>query len=413
MLSQRLLRRLAGQSAWNLVASFLVKICAIFLLWVAARNLSADEFGKLTLIQSTLIAFQIFSSMGLGTTASKFSATYGHNLSTASAVFISWVSFSIPTLVITYWMSNNISLYLFSDGTYTEHLKLIAFAMFFSSFKTVISGYFVGVEKAFILSKAAILSVFTCLPFIYIAITKYGMFGGIVSILFIEVVTVFYILCYVKSLPKSEEKEKVTVYKRTLNVFKFTLPISLSGFLVMPINWVLLNSVAQNFGFIEVGLINILNQWQAILIFIPVSIATAVMPILSKENNKEIIFNFILKVVVIITVTLSLVLMLISQELINTYNEVYLNFPIHLFVLVMGVSASVMVISNLQNNLIVAAGSPNILLKANFVWGITCLSVFFILISHLNPVVNIFLSRGVSYLVKVIYIKIRYTNGKN
>ncbi|WP_219583235.1 hypothetical protein, partial [Vibrio parahaemolyticus] len=68
---------------------------------------------------------------------------------------------------------------------------------------------------------------------------------------------------------------------------KFTLPISLSGMLIMPVNWYLLKEVAVNYSYLEVGAINVLNQWQAVLVFIPLSIGTVMMPMMTNANEQK------------------------------------------------------------------------------------------------------------------------------
>lgn len=409
-MNQSLTKRIANQSLWNLIANILTKFSAVFVLWIAARNLEADVFGKLTLIQSTLVAFQVFSSMGLGTTASKFAAlseSMSNSRPVQAAILSAWSLFSVPVLILMLLFSDWIATFLLFDEKYMLYIQCISFAIFFSSLKTVISGYIIGLEKPIVLTKAGIISVIISLPLTYWLIITYGLMGGVVSILALEMINVVLILFFGFSVMKGSGKLKYKITK-TIEVVKFTLPISLSGMLIMPVNWYLLREISLRYSFVDVGLVNILNQWQGLLIFIPVSIATGIMPILTKESKKDKVFNLTLKMVLIFTLTLGAFVTLVSPYIISTYNEIYIEFPIAIYCSIMMVCACIMVVSNLFNNLMISISEPNVLLKGNVIWAVVFVGIFYLLVDHMNPIANIFISRGFAYLIKIIYTQIIY-----
>lgn len=414
LMNQSLKKRIANQSIWNLIASILTKFSAVFVLWIAARNLEADVFGKLTLIQSTLVAFQVFSSMGLGTTASKFAASsesMSNSRTVQASILSSWLFFSLPVLILMLVFSDRISIFLLFDEKYKLYIQCISFAIFFSSLKTVISGYIIGMEKPIILTKSGIISVIINLPLTYWLIVTYGLMGGVISVLVLEIITVLLICYFFFSVDNGNGKLKYN-FTEIVKIVKFTLPISFSGMLIMPVNWYLLREISLKYSFVDVGLINILNQWQGILIFIPVSIATGIMPILTKESKKDKVFNLTLKMVLIITLTLGSFVTIVSPYIISTYNDLYKEFSIVFYCSIMMSCACIMVISNLFNNLIISISEPNVLLKGNIIWALVCIGMFYLLIDYINPITNIFISRGAAYLVKIIYTQLVYRSKK-
>ncbi|CAK2051164.1 membrane hypothetical protein [Vibrio crassostreae] len=407
-MSISILERVKQQSYGNIVSNLIVKFSSIIILWVSSYYLSVEEFGRLALLQASIISFQIFASMGLSTTASKLlSDCFGkkESYTTIISLAISWLIFAIPTCLILIFFAESLSVYIFESVEYEKYIYFLSCIVFVSSLKSIIIGMLFGVEKAKLLPKIAIYTNLLVIPFGLYIIKEIGFDGSLSVLFFLEFITLIgsSILAYNEIIKKIEYFFIMDICKIIKRVLSFTMPISLSGILVMPITWVAMRDISVDYDLLYVGVISILNQWLSILIFVPVSVGTAIMPIMAKEDDKRKILSITLKMLLPLVILISLPILLFPEWLISLYGNEYVISKVGFYAMVLVLLALVLSISNIMNNLVVSINQPIELLKSNIIWSILFVITFFTLFDIINPVLNIFLSKLIAYTVKAVF----------
>ena len=159
-MNNNIISRLNKQSYGNLLLNIFLKTSSLLILWISSYYLSVDDFGRLALIQASLVSFQIFASMGLSTTAAKLLSddfNKGNVNKVFLSIIISWAIFSFPTTLILYFNSKYMSLYLFQDISYSYLIKMTSIIVLVSSLKTVCIGMLNGIEKAAVFPRMALI----------------------------------------------------------------------------------------------------------------------------------------------------------------------------------------------------------------------------------------------------------------
>lgn len=407
-----MLKKIAHQSFWYVFANVLIKMSALIVTWYCAKQLSELNFGRFALIQGSLIAFQVFAVMGLEVTATKLIASC-ENISelknTQKSVWTAWFLFAIITALSVFFASDYIAVDYLNDPELSFYIKLVAIIVVLFSFKTVATGILLGLEDTKAISKSNAISVFIGISVSFLLISELKLTGAILGLLSIELISscVIGYICYKKNcITWRFFDNKLNDIKKVLS---FTLPLSFSGMLVMPVNFYLLKEVALNSGYLDVGIINILNQWQAILIFLPLNISTVMLPLLVKKNTSlnrnslmflgKTIFWFISVSIFMLTFFI-----LFSDFLFDLYGHVYSSAIDTEILLAMALCVLILIISNQFNNYFLSINKVWLLVTGNVVWSCSVVILFYYLNSITSPIIAIFLARALSYLIKMTFM---------
>lgn len=412
-MNNSIISRLKKQSYGNLLLNIFLKTSSILILWISSHYLSVDDFGRIALIQTSLVSFQIFASMGLSTTASKLLSD-DFNKEIINKVFvsiiISWAVFSLPTSLVLYFSSESMSMYLFQDASYSYLIKFTSIIVLVSSLKTVCIGILNGIEKATVFPRMALIANIATVIFGFYFIKIIGLVGSVYTLLFLEglllIGTIYFIIREI--VVKIDTSEDIFDLAEVKKVLRFTIPISISGILIMPANWVAMREISVSYTLADVGLINILNQWLALLIFIPVSVGTAIMPILTREKEKFKIAYMVIKKVSLLVFLVSIPILIYPEFFLAMYNDAYVNESTSIYVILLVSLAVVLSISNIINNLIVSMGRAKELLKSNLIWLIIFSLMFTFMFSKVDPVINILVSKLSAYVIKSLYNMISF-----
>ncbi|TOD74632.1 oligosaccharide flippase family protein, partial [Vibrio parahaemolyticus] len=260
------LGKLLRSSLWNATANFLVKINFLVLTFFCSQVFAIDDFGRFAIVLSTLMSFQIFASMGLATAAAKFSALYRDTdrvVPMLSSVTLLLLFFSCVSALFLYFLGEYISKEILKDESLKVYLEISSVTLLFAALKSLFTGLLQGIGEYRTISSSNLKSVLITIPVFFILAYFFGLIGAVIGLLFIELT--FALSLLIKSINRQCFYFRFFLIKKIniCEVLKFTLPISLSGMLIMPVNWYLLKEVAVNYSYLEVGAINVLNQWQA------------------------------------------------------------------------------------------------------------------------------------------------------
>jgi O-antigen/teichoic acid export membrane protein len=408
--SDSLIHKVLKSGAWNAFANAIIKFNLLILTFLSSVVLDGNDFGRFALILSTLMSFQIFASLGLTTTAAKFVSLHINSDEEKNrilpAIFLVLSFFSIVSCSVLFFYSEEISIVALEDPTLSPLIKIISIGLFFASLKSVLTGTLQGAMKFRKITKCNLLSLFISIPIYISLLLGFSLTGAIVGLVLIEFTfALFLLLSAIKEKCVSFNFFNVEIHSIN-EVLLFTLPISLSGMLVMPVNWYLLKEISINYGYLEVGLLNILNQWQAILVFLPLSLGTVMLPQLAKNKNKKESYFKIAKLAIIFSLITSSMFFILGEKIIYHYNSQYSSYLSLTMMVAFLLTLILLPLNNLLVNYSLSLGKPLVLTFSNLVWCIITLFLFTRYIGATDVLSLVFYVRFIAYLCSSIVIVI-------
>lgn len=273
-------------AAYLLITSVLVKFSSVLVTSLIVLNFDTKVYGEYSYILNTSLLLATISSMSV------------HQLLVRNIA-----SFKIKIPLFSYFCSLLLLYFIFGGG--------------FLIFSSIFSNEFISENRVLIFliggSECLNLSLYSVLNgrerFKDLLVTKV-IFSLILISSFILIKEVFnyispviYLLSSVLSnililiklkfkfnfnlnlLFKKYEFKVIHLYNFYLFYIKPSFPILLSGLMVTPIQWFMINKMANNTGFQEVGIFNLSIQFRMVIIMITSSISTALLPIFSRNSD--------------------------------------------------------------------------------------------------------------------------------
>ncbi|MBE6202366.1 MAG: hypothetical protein E7135_01740 [Rikenellaceae bacterium] len=282
--------QLFKDSFWALVGSAIGKGLSLIAGIVVARLLGSEAYGEYGTIKNTLLMIAIFSSMGLGYSATKFIAEnlsannlqriiQTHRIATRITLVVSGV-ISILVLVA----SNIIAIWLEAPHL-SPALRISAIAVIFNALNTTQTGELAGFGAY---RKLAINNTWTGIfTFISSLILTYynGFYGAIIaltiSLIFNAILNQRTIRSYLKQITPPCNIDRV--YSK--EIIKFSLPIALQESLYAITNWLSIYILIKFANYTELGLYSAAIQWMAVVLFIPGALRNVALSHFSSVNN--------------------------------------------------------------------------------------------------------------------------------
>lgn len=396
------LGKLLRSSLWNATANFLVKINFLVLTFFCSQVFAIDDFGRFAIVLSTLMSFQIFASMGLATAAAKFSALYRDTdrvVPMLSSVTLLLLFFSCVSALFLYFLGEYISKEILKDESLKVYLEISSVTLLFAALKSLFTGLLQGIGEYRTISSSNLKSVLITIPVFFILAYFFGLIGAVIGLLFIELT--FALSLLIKSINRQCFYFRFFLIKKIniCEVLKFTLPISLSGMLIMPVNWYLLKEVAVNYSYLEVGAINVLNQWQAVLVFIPLSIGTVMMPMMTNANEQKNTYIRMTKIIFLFSFVVVFFYSLAIDWIISLYGSDYNTLISPELISMFALCVIIVPLNNQVLNYVLSIGKPNVLMVANIFWCVLTVALFESLIIQDGILTKYFFVRFISYFV--------------
>lgn len=284
--------QLFNDSLWALLGSAIGKGLALLAGIVVARLLGSEAYGEYGSIKNTLLMIAIFSSMGLGYSATKFIAEnlsannlqriiQTHRIATRITLVVSGV-ISILVLVA----SNIIAIWLEAPHL-SPALRISAIAVIFNALNTTQTGELAGFGAY---RKLAINNTWTGIfTFISSLILTYynGFYGAIValtiSLIFNAILNQRTIRSYLKQITTPCNIDRV--YSK--EIIKFSLPIALQESLYAITNWLSIYILIKFANYTELGLYSAAIQWMAVVLFIPGALRNVALSHFSASTHDQ------------------------------------------------------------------------------------------------------------------------------
>jgi O-antigen/teichoic acid export membrane protein len=187
---------------------------------------------------------------------------------------------------------------------------------------------------------------------------------------------------------------------------KFSLPAVLQGLVFIPVLWWAKTYLVQESGYGEMALYDVAEQWYYVVLFIPASLSSIILPLLTNTNyngtvkqyNKLLKFNLMINIG--ISFIIAVVIALFSPLIYKSYGAGFTDFrPLLILLATVVISAA----NNVFGQVIAAKGKMWIGFGVNLLWAIWLIlfSILFVKNYHFGAF-GLALALFVSYLLHSI-----------
>ena len=286
--------RLFADSFWALCGSVLGKGMSLLAGIVVARFLGSELYGEYGTIKNTLLMIAIFSSLGLGYSATKFIAesVAAENakriLDTHRIALVATFAMSFVIAMLLVLGAGHVASWLDAPHLATT-LRLSAIAVIFNAVNTTQTGELAGFGAYKALAKNnTYTGIFTLLASIVLAYF-FGFNGAVIalilSLLFNAILNQVSLRTHIKSYNISTAMSVEPAYVR--EVISYSLPIALQESLYSVTHWVNLFIIIKLAGYTELGISSAASQWMAVVLFVPGALRNVALSHLSATNNNR------------------------------------------------------------------------------------------------------------------------------
>lgn len=389
-----LTKRLYSGISWSLLGSIVGKVLQLLAFIIIARILGKMEYGKIGIIRSTISMFMVFSTMGMGVSATRYISLY-KNQSPYKALqvydFANKVTlmFSLVIGIVLFFASRMLATTSLHDASLSSTLQIGAFALFFLTLTATQTGTLNGFEDFKSIGIQA--SINGILQLLFIVLGAYfwgikGAIGGIATAAF------FYWIQLHFAIKPNVKKLKTNIVNEDrpnlLSIFvKFSLPSLLASIVFVPVVWWTKTFLIRHAGYGEMAVFDVSEQWYYILLFIPNSISSILLPMLtntSVEGSKQQ-YSYLIKVNLYINVGITLILAFFAGLLSPFINRLYgKDFTNYLPMIVMLVTAVFCAANNVFGQVIASKGKMWMGFGLNCLWAIWLILFSLLFIGRMN-----------------------------
>ncbi|MFV0536925.1 MAG: oligosaccharide flippase family protein [Dysgonomonas sp.] len=299
--------RILKDSFWAVFGNVIAKGLSLIAGIVVARLLGKDIFGEYGMIKNTLATMAIFSTFGLGYTATKYVAEFKNvSASVVSQVIKYSTKITLCTsglmAVIIFVFANYISNTILKAPDLGISLKLTAIWVVFNALTTtqigILSGFGSFKGMARVNTYIGVFIFFFSIILTYL----WGLEGALFTLLLGQMLN-FY-LNY--RLVKKNEKEIDVKVESSLSLvsipdlLKFSFPVALQEVLFSITGWVVSLLLVRLSTYGELGSYSAALQWYILVLYIPGVLRNVVLTHLSENLNNDKIYSKILNRILLI-----------------------------------------------------------------------------------------------------------------
>lgn len=373
-------KRLVDGFIWSIGGAVASRAFTLAASIVVSRNIGAEGFGELGILNSTVNMLGEMAGLGIGLAATKFLSQYRESdpdkasrILSLNAVVI--IVMALIMSLLLYFYSNNIATYLFSNVKLGTLLEIASITLFFSALNGGILGALTGFEAFRYIAKLNLIVGAISFFLQFALVMHLGLKGVVYALLISQMIGTAIGLYYLHinmragNICFTTDNLSGEVHK----MFMFNLPALMAAMMVVPVNWgvnVLL--VNQENGFAQMGFFNAANQWKMALLFIPVALGNVVLPILSSiagnadATGYKKIFYYNVLINACISLFMVLGVVLFSDLIMSFYGTEFEKQSMVLNVLI--VVAGLMAVNNVIGHAISSLGKMWTGFAFNILW---------------------------------------------
>jgi len=399
--AQSTLQQILSGAAWVSLYSGLYRFVTLLIAVFAARLLDVTGYGQVAILQSTAALFIMFATLGMGTVATKLIAEAEHRY--LKSIYLVNFAFCLASSIALFAGAGWIAEQVYQDISLQNSIAYLALYTFLCGMSQVQTGVLAGREAYPLIAKINLMVGLLALPLVYFSIAKWQVQGWLISLILLELLKVVLLHIFIHT-QFGGSKGQVT-QENLKAVLKLALPIAVSGFFVLPVNWYVTRELLLASGYLEVALLNISEQWIAILTFFPIAIGNALLPMLAKQGqaeNKRNMSNLALKINALVALAAGVPTLLLGDWVLSLYGDEYIQHSYLFFWLLPLVV--VLALTNQLNNRVIADSNANAMMYSNLVWLLVCLPLSVLLLDLALGLVAVLLARLAAYAAKLMFL---------
>lgn len=281
---------LLEDSFWALIGSFVGKGLSMLAGILVAKFLGKESYGEYGLLQSTLLTIGIFSTFGLGYTATRFvammrdQATDELNKLCRTLLGITLVSGSVITILV-FSLAPSLA-ELIKAPHLTLAIRICSIIVLLNALTLTQVGILSGRNRYKTIARNNLYSGIVVFLFSTILTYRYQFDGAMTALLIMQL---FNCLINAVSIGNIFRRENTTIakvigYKEIIN---FSLPVALQESLVFLCSWISSLVLIYLAGYGEVGLFSAATQWSVIILFIPGVLRNVTLSHLSGSKDEK------------------------------------------------------------------------------------------------------------------------------
>lgn len=318
-----------NDSFWALFGNVIAKGMTLLGAIIVARFLGKEMYGEYGTIKSTLMNVAIFSTFGLGYTATKFIAENRDEKPflikkiAALTMRISALVSMVMALLLFFFASYVANTVLEAPHLNTP-LRLVAFWIVFNALTTaqigILSGFNAYKAMAKINTIVGVIAFVSSVVLTY----YYSLTGALVALLLTQVVNWFLnYLEVLKNIPIQDNISTVDNKSLVKKILNFSTPVALQEGLYALTSWLMILILIKLDNYGEVGLYNAAIQWSAIILFVPGIMRNVILSHLSNSLSNPKGHSKLLKTTLLInlgaTVIPFLIIFILKDWIVSFY----------------------------------------------------------------------------------------------
>ena len=297
---------------------------------VVARFLGKDLYGEYGMIKSTLLYIAVFSTFGIGFTATKYIAQYKkehpeqiESIIKNSIIITLFLSFTLASLLFVF--AKDVANFLDAPNLYRS-LRLMSVAVIFNAVNSAQGGLLAGFNA---FKNMAICScIVGGLTFIYSLIFTYfwGLEGAVLALTLSHITSCLLYNIFVRKFLKNYSFSNYSYENPLLKkMIKFSFPIALQEGCNSLVHWASIFLLIKMTNYGELGLYSASSQWYAIIMFVPSVLRNVTLSHLSgsiddKKQHKKTLYTM-LGVNFIATFIPFIVVLIFSGFIVSIYGD--------------------------------------------------------------------------------------------
>lgn len=275
LLNTELSRRVFRAVAFGVGGSVLSRVFMMLANMLASRILGKSLYGQFSLINSTVLTFITFSSVGINSTITRYVTLNRDNQKTVGKSIGSLgtlsIGLSIVISVALFFSAEYISLWVAESKELVSYFQLTSLAVLFAALASVLQGILVGLERFKDNARVQVYGNMVFLAGVLLLSSSFGVVGAILSLVlcyFYQLV--HYLLINIRLLAQLGITIQVRLDEELVRILgSYTLPSYLAGISVTPAIWYTNSLLTKTAGYANFAVFSIAHTWMHILVFIP------------------------------------------------------------------------------------------------------------------------------------------------
>lgn len=385
-------KRLFEGVSWTLIGNIAGKFFQLLAFIFVARIVGKEEYGQVGIVRSTINMFLIFSSAGMGMTATRHIAMFrtsnpfnAYQIYKFSVKFVLWMGLIISALV--FFFSDFIAENQLNDIKLSSALKIGSLVLFLLTVSSIQTGALYGFERFRLVGINTTINGFVLLVSVTLGAYYWGINGVVaglgVAALFMVFQLFFSLKNDINEIKHSQVQPNGEPLKLKSIFLQFSLPAVLQGLVFIPVLWWAKTFLIDHSDYGEMALYDVAEQWYYVVLFVPSSLSAIILPLLTNTNyngtvdqyNKLLKFNLMINVG--ISFAIAVVVALFSPLIYKFYGAGFTDYrPLLILLITVVITAA----NNVFGQVIAAKGKMWIGFGVNLFWAFLLImfSVLFI-----------------------------------